>query len=87
MRTRAIFFEGRVLREYCERNPSLGFELLKRITAVMTRRLQNARRTMIGLHSGTLRLPQVVLESPFMDQELDIPNPPEAVESFREGAD
>ena len=87
MRTRAIFFEGHVLREYCERNSSLGYELLKRITAVMTRRLQNARRTMVGLHSGTLRLPQVVLVSPFMDQELDVPNAPEEVPAFREGAD
>ena len=52
MRTRAIFFEGHVLRQYCERDPSLGYELLKRITAVMTHRLQSARRTMIGLHSG-----------------------------------
>ncbi len=87
MRTRAIFFEGRVLREYCERNPSLGYELLKRITAVMTRRLQNARRMMIGLHSGAMRLSPVVLESPFMDQELDVPNGSNAIESFREGAD
>ena len=87
MRTRAIFFEGHVLRQYCERDPSLGYELLKRITAVMTHRLQSARRTMIGLHSGALRLPPVVLESPFMDQELDVLNTPEEVGSFREGAD
>lgn len=46
--THAIFFAGRVLREYCERDHSLGYELLKRITAVMTRRMQNARREMLG---------------------------------------
>ena len=39
----AIFFYGTVLREYCEQDHSLGFELLKRMSEVMTRRLQHAR--------------------------------------------
>ena len=50
--TRAICFAGSVLREYCERDHSLGYELLKRMSAVMTRRMQNARRKMLGVHSG-----------------------------------
>ena len=41
--TAAIFFYGTVLREYCEKDPALGFELLKRMSEVMTRRLQAAR--------------------------------------------
>ena len=41
--TEAIFFYGTVLREYCEKDPALGFELLKRMSEVMTRRLQATR--------------------------------------------
>jgi CRP/FNR family transcriptional regulator, cyclic AMP receptor protein len=41
--TVAIFFYGTILREYCERNHSLGYELFKRMSAVMIKRLQAAR--------------------------------------------
>jgi CRP-like cAMP-binding protein len=41
--TTAIFFYGTVLREYCEKEPSLGYELFKRMSEVMIRRLQSAR--------------------------------------------
>lgn len=41
--TSAIFFYGTVLREYCERDPALGFQLFKRMSVVMIRRLQSAR--------------------------------------------
>ena len=41
--TSAIFFYGTVLREYCEKDPALGFELFKRMSVVMIRRLQAAR--------------------------------------------
>jgi CRP/FNR family transcriptional regulator, cyclic AMP receptor protein len=84
--TRAIFFTGPVLREYCERDPWLGYELLKRMTAVMNRRMQNARRKMLGIHSGQALLQPVVLEPPFMDQELDT-YPGDDDPQFREGAD
>lgn len=69
--TRAIFFAGPVLREYCERDHSLGYELLKRLTAVMNRRMQNARRKMLNVHSGKTSLELVVLQPPFLDKELD----------------
>jgi len=69
--TEAIFFYGTILREYCERDHSLGYELFKRITPVMLRRLQVARKKMLAVHYGTASLEPVVLESPFMDQELD----------------
>jgi CRP/FNR family transcriptional regulator, cyclic AMP receptor protein len=69
--TEAIFFYGTILREYCERDHSLGYELFKRITPVMLRRLQAAREKMLAVHHGTASLEPVVLESPFMDQELD----------------
>lgn len=41
--TTAMFFYGTVLREYCEEDHTLGYELLKRMSEVMTRRLQFAR--------------------------------------------
>jgi CRP-like cAMP-binding protein len=85
--TRAIFFAGSVLREYCERDHSLGYALLKRMNAVMTRRMQNARRKMLGVHSGTVSLEAVVLESPFMDQELDTCSDGDSGQQAREGAD
>ena len=45
--TTAIFFYGTILREYCERNHSLGYELFKRMSAVMMKRLQAARKKMV----------------------------------------
>ena len=41
--TKAIFFHGTILREYCEKDHSLGYELLKRMTAVMNRRMEATR--------------------------------------------
>jgi CRP/FNR family transcriptional regulator, cyclic AMP receptor protein len=41
--TRAIFLYGTILREYCENDPALGYELFKRMSEVMMRRLQAAR--------------------------------------------
>jgi CRP/FNR family transcriptional regulator, cyclic AMP receptor protein len=69
--TEAIFFYGTILREYCERDPSLGYELLKRMAPVMIKRMQAARDKMLAMHHGRASLEPVVLESPFMDQELD----------------
>ncbi len=45
-RTEVIFFYGTILREYCERDPLLGYELFKRMSAVMVKRLQGARQRM-----------------------------------------
>jgi CRP/FNR family cyclic AMP-dependent transcriptional regulator len=70
--TSAIFFYGTILREYCERDPSLGYELLKRMSAIMIKRLQAARTKMLAIHAEQATLHPLVLESPFMDQELDI---------------
>jgi CRP/FNR family transcriptional regulator, cyclic AMP receptor protein len=70
--TTAIFFYGTILREYCERDPSLGYELFKRITPVMMRRLQRARRKMLAIHTNDAALePAGVPESPILDQEQD----------------
>jgi CRP/FNR family cyclic AMP-dependent transcriptional regulator len=45
--TNAIFFYGTVLREYCDADPSLGFELFKRMGEVMVKRLQSTRTRLL----------------------------------------
>jgi CRP/FNR family cyclic AMP-dependent transcriptional regulator len=66
----AIFFSGTILREYCEKDHSLGYELLKRMSLVMSRRMQAARNKMLTIHHRSDTLEPVGL-SPFMEQELD----------------
>jgi len=44
----ANFFYGTILREYCEKDHSLGFELFKRMSVVMLRRLQAARQKLMS---------------------------------------
>jgi CRP-like cAMP-binding protein len=53
--TTAIFFYGTILREYCEKDHSLGYELLKRMSAVMVKRLQAARKNMLTVHAHNAR--------------------------------
>jgi len=50
--TQAIFFYGTVLREYCDADPSLGFELFKRMGEVMIQRLQSARDRLVQANVG-----------------------------------
>jgi CRP/FNR family transcriptional regulator, cyclic AMP receptor protein len=45
--TYALFFYGTVLREHCQTDPSLGFELFKRMGREMVTRLQSARRRLL----------------------------------------
>ncbi len=58
--TEAIFFYGTILREYCERDHSLGYELFKRISPIMLRRLQAARQKMLSLHARKASLKPVL---------------------------
>ena len=51
--TTAIFFYGTILREYCDKDPALGYELFKRMSEVMMRRLQRARDQMIAVMRKT----------------------------------
>jgi CRP/FNR family cyclic AMP-dependent transcriptional regulator len=69
--TVAIYFQGRILREYCERDHALGYELFKRMSAVMVKRLQAARLKMAAIDSQRMALPPAIVQSPFTDQELD----------------
>ena len=50
--TSALFFYGTILREYCAKDPSLGFELFKRMSQVMVERLQSARARLLSSHSN-----------------------------------
>ena len=47
--TDAIFIYATPLREECESNHELGYELMKRMAAVMLERLQATRRAWLGL--------------------------------------
>ena len=47
--TRAIVLDGKCLREKCEKNHDLGYELLKRLTSVFTQRLEATRKQIISL--------------------------------------
>jgi len=51
----AIFFYGTILREYCEKDHLLGYELLKRMSAVIVKRSQAARRQMLASHARGVR--------------------------------
>ena len=54
--TTAIFFYGTVLREYCEQDPALGMALFKRMSAVMTERLQSARVRLLKAYAAEQKL-------------------------------
>jgi len=46
---RAYEFDGAEIRELCERDPALGFALVRAVAAVLAHRLQAARTRLIGL--------------------------------------
>jgi CRP/FNR family transcriptional regulator, cyclic AMP receptor protein len=49
--TTAIFLYGTILREYCDQDHTLGYELFKRMSEVMIRRLQFARTRLLASYS------------------------------------
>ena len=67
--TSAIFFYGTILREYCERDSSLGYELLKRISPVMLKRLQAARRRVVSFHTRGFEIGSCIAESSSLLEE------------------
>ncbi|MDB6018858.1 MAG: Crp/Fnr family transcriptional regulator [Pedosphaera sp.] len=48
--TEAVFFYGTPLREECEADHELGYELYKRMAEVMVKRLQATRRQLLNLN-------------------------------------
>jgi CRP-like cAMP-binding protein len=85
--TDAIFFYGTILRNHGERDPSLGFELMKRVSVISNRRLQAARDEILSLHAKQATLQPVVLEPPFMDQEFDVESWDDDEQTFADGAE
>jgi CRP/FNR family transcriptional regulator, cyclic AMP receptor protein len=47
--TSAIFFYGTRLREQCENDPEFGYDLMKRVAAVVIKRLQSVRLELLRL--------------------------------------
>lgn len=50
--TRAIALDGKCLRLKCEEDHDLGFELMKRFSAIMTERLQATRLQLLDLYGS-----------------------------------
>ena len=85
--TRTIFFCGEILRKYCLRDQTLGYELLKRMMPVMIKRMQRAREKLVAVNAGQASLGPVIIESPFLAGKVDITTTRLADIPFREGAD
>jgi len=49
--TRVVALDGKCLREKCEKNPDLGYELLKRIIGVLTERLEATRVQLLDIYN------------------------------------
>jgi CRP/FNR family cyclic AMP-dependent transcriptional regulator len=52
--TEAIFFYGTRLRELCEKDHELGYEMFKRVAEVMMQRLHTTRRLLLEQHCPDL---------------------------------
>lgn len=51
--TKAIFFYGTWLRDSCERDHEFGYEMMKRMAAIIIKRLQSARKRLAQLDAST----------------------------------
>jgi len=49
--TKAIFFYGTWLRDSCERDHDFGYEMIKRMSAIMIDRLQSTRRKLAEIEA------------------------------------
>lgn len=52
--TRAIAFDGKCLRDKCEENPQLGYELLKRVVARFGERLEATRFRLLDVYADAI---------------------------------
>jgi CRP-like cAMP-binding protein len=53
--TRAVAFDGKCLREKCEKDSRLGYELVMRFSQIIMQRLQSARLQLLDLYGDTTR--------------------------------
>ncbi|MDD2657951.1 MAG: cyclic nucleotide-binding domain-containing protein [Candidatus Pacebacteria bacterium] len=49
--TRAVALDGKCLREKCEKNSQMGYELLKRLMTVFTARLEATRLQLLDIYN------------------------------------
>lgn len=45
--SKVVVFNGKAIREHCERNPEFGYALMKRFAGLMSERLASARTTVM----------------------------------------
>jgi CRP/FNR family cyclic AMP-dependent transcriptional regulator len=64
--TTALFFYAAMLRESCEKDHSLGYELLKRISCVMVKRLQAVHNQKLSSYSNRAPHEPIVSELSLM---------------------
>lgn len=50
---RAVALDGACLRDKCEADPALGYQLMKRLSEISSRRMQSARLRMLDLYGRT----------------------------------
>ena len=48
--TRAIALDGKCLRDKCEKNTDLGYDLLKRLVSILTQRLEATRVQLLDIY-------------------------------------
>ena len=53
--TRAVAFDGKCLREKCDKDATLGYDFVKRFSMVIMQRLQSARLQLLDLYGDTTR--------------------------------
>lgn len=53
--TRAIALDGKCLREKCDKDHDLGYELLMRLAKVFTERLEQTRLQLLNFYEATVR--------------------------------
>ena len=56
--TKAVFFYGTWLRKQCEEDPAFGFEMVKRMAAVVVRRLESTQQYIRHRHRPNSNCPR-----------------------------
>ncbi len=53
--TRAIALDGKCLREKCEKDHAMGYELLMRLTKILTQRLESTRMQLLDIYDVNVK--------------------------------
>jgi hypothetical protein len=57
--TRAIALDGKCLREKCEKDHDLGYELLKRFSNIIEQRLEATRLQLLDVYGNHVAVPNL----------------------------